>query len=194
MGGRKAMNRTAEVIRKTAETEIHIALTIEGKGTANVKTGVGFLDHMLSTLAKHGAFDMTVEAKGDIHIDEHHTVEDAGLTLGEAFKKALGEKKGIWRFGWAICPMDEALARVVIDLSGRPHFECHVGEFKSDPYLEFFRGFVSAYKCTLHIDLLRGQNRHHAIEAIFKAFALALSQAVAVRAGINQIPSTKGTL
>lgn len=188
------MTRTAEVFRKTAETEIRVSLTIEGKGIAHVQTGIGFLDHMLSTLAKHSAFDITLEAKGDIHIDEHHTVEDAGLTLGDALKKALGEKKGIWRFGWALCPMDEALARVVIDLSGRPHFESHVGEFKSDPYLEFFRGFVSAYKCTLHIDLLRGQNRHHAIEAIFKAFALALSQAVTVRAGITQIPSTKGML
>lgn len=188
------MARSAEVLRKTGETEIRIVLTIEGRGMAEIKTEVGFLDHMLSTLAKHGALDITVEAKGDIHIDEHHTVEDAGLALGEALKKALGDKKGIWRFGWAICPMDEALARVVIDLSGRPHFESHVGEFKSDPYLEFFRGFVSACKCTLHIDLIRGQNRHHAIEAIFKAFALALSQAVALRAGINQIPSTKGTL
>ncbi len=195
------MPRTAEIHRKTKETDIRVRLQIEGTGESKIQTGVGFFDHMLETLARHSGFDLELEAKGDLQVGDHHTVEDAGICLGEAFKKALGEKKGIVRFGWAHCPMDEALARAVVDLSGRSHFEydvdiplSEIGNFHGDSALEFFRAFSDAGACTVHLDLIRGSNLHHGLEALFKALALALRQAATVRPGVNAVPSTKGTL
>jgi imidazoleglycerol-phosphate dehydratase len=194
--------RTATVTRKTAETSISVTLNMDGTGKAKLATGVPFLDHMLDQVARHGMVDLEVSAKGDLHIDAHHTVEDVGITLGQALAKAVGDKKGIRRFGHAYVPLDEALSRVVIDFSGRPGLEFHVpftraliGEFDVDLVHEFFQGFVNHAQVTLHIDNLRGANAHHQAETAFKAFARALRMAVEPdpRAGVA-VPSTKGTL
>jgi imidazoleglycerol-phosphate dehydratase len=195
------MPRTAEVIRKTKETDISVRIRLDGAGGSRVRTGVGFFDHMLETLARHGGFDLDVEARGDLQTGDHHTVEDVGLCIGEAFSKALGDKRGIVRFGCAYCPMDEALARAVVDLSGRPHAECginlpfsDIANFRGDSIIEFLRALANAGAFTVHLDLIRGGNIHHSLEALFKALALALRQAVVVRPGDSSVPSTKGTL
>jgi len=194
--------RTAQVTRNTLETRITVSLNLDGTGISRLATGVPFLDHMLDQIARHGLIDLDIEAKGDLHIDAHHTVEDTGITLGQAFAQALGDKKGIRRYGHAYVPLDEALSRVVIDLSGRPGLEYHVdytrariGEFDVDLFLEFFRGFINHAGVTLHIDNLRGINAHHQAETIFKAFGRALRMAVEadVRMG-DVLPSTKGAL
>jgi imidazoleglycerol-phosphate dehydratase len=194
--------RTAAVTRNTAETEISVAVNLDGKGRSKLATGVAFLDHMLDQVARHGLLDLEVEAKGDLHIDAHHTVEDIGIAIGQAVAKAIGEKRGVRRFGHAYVPLDEALSRAVIDFSGRPGLEFNVafvrariGEFDVDLVHEFFQGFVNHAQVTLHVDNLRGTNAHHQAETVFKAFARALRMAVEVdpRAG-RAIPSTKGTL
>jgi imidazoleglycerol-phosphate dehydratase len=194
--------RTAQVTRNTLETQITVSLNLDGTGIARLATGVPFLDHMLDQIARHGLIDLDIQAKGDLHIDAHHTVEDTGITLGQAFAQALGDKRGIRRYGHAYVPLDEALSRVVIDLSGRPGLEYHVdytrariGEFDVDLFLEFFRGFINHAGVTLHIDNLRGINAHHQAETIFKAFGRALRMAVEadVRMG-DVLPSTKGAL
>ncbi|CAG0955531.1 imidazoleglycerol-phosphate dehydratase [Burkholderiales bacterium] len=194
--------RQAEVSRKTLETEITVKLDLDGSGSARIATGVAFLDHMLEQVARHGLIDLEVTAQGDLHIDGHHTVEDVGITLGQAFAKALGDKRGICRYGHCYVPLDEALSRVVIDLSGRPGIEFHVpfsrpmiGQFDVDLTHEFFRGFVNHAQITLHVDNIRGQNAHHQAETVFKAFARALRQAVSPdpRAA-GALPSTKGAL
>jgi imidazoleglycerol-phosphate dehydratase len=194
--------RTAKAERNTAETEISVTVNLDGTGRTELATGVPFLDHMLDQLARHGMLDLTVLAKGDLHIDAHHTVEDIGITLGQAVRQALGDKKGLTRFGHAYAPLDEALSRVVIDLSGRPGLEFHVpftramiGAFDVDLTHEFFQGFVNHAQVTLHVDNLRGQNAHHQAETVFKAFARAFRMAVTPdprAAGI--VPSTKGAL
>ena len=196
------MSRTARVERSTAETAITAEIDLDGAGAARLATGIGFLDHMLDQIARHALFDLDVRAKGDLHIDGHHTVEDVGITLGQAFAKALGDKKGVRRYGHAYVPLDEALSRVVVDLSGRPGLEFHVpfaramiGGFDVDLTHEFFQGFVNHALATLHIDNLRGDNAHHQAETVFKAFARALRMAVAPdpRAA-GTVPSTKGVL
>ena len=194
--------RTAQVTRNTLETQIAVRLNLDGTGVSSLATGVPFLDHMLDQIARHGLIDLDITAKGDLHIDAHHTVEDTGITLGQAFAKALGDKKGIRRYGHAYVPLDEALSRVVIDLSGRPGLEYHVdytrariGEFDVDLFLEFFRGFVNHAAVTLHIDNLRGINAHHQAETIFKAFGRALRMAVEADPRMGDVlPSTKGAL
>jgi imidazoleglycerol-phosphate dehydratase len=194
--------RSAAVTRKTAETGIRVSVNLDGTGSAKLATGVPFLDHMLDQVARHGLIDLEVDAKGDLHIDAHHTVEDIGITLGQAVAKAVGDKQGIRRFGHAYVPLDEALSRVVIDFSGRPGLEFHVafvrariGEFDVDLVHEFFQGFVNHAQVTLHVDNLRGANAHHQAETVFKAFARALRMAVEPdpRAA-GAVPSTKGTL
>lgn len=194
--------RSAEVVRNTAETRIRVALNLDGHGQAQLSTGIGFFDHMLDQIARHGLIDLEIQAQGDLHIDGHHTVEDVGITLGQAFAKALGDKKGIRRYGHAYVPLDEALSRVVIDLSGRPGLEMDVpfksgmiGGFDSQLAHEFFQGFVNHAGATLHIDNLKGENAHHQCETVFKAFARALRMAVErdPRAA-GTIPSTKGSL
>jgi len=196
------MSRSAEVTRTTRETDIRLTLELDGSGRSEVATGIVFLDHMLDQVARHGAIDLTVRAKGDLEIDAHHTVEDIGITLGMAFAKALGDKKGIRRYGHAYVPLDEALSRAVVDFSGRPGLEFHVdfrrarvGEFDVDLTHEFFQGFVNHALATVHVDNLRGDNAHHQAETIFKAFARALRMAVELdpRAA-GTVPSTKGTL
>ncbi|HJS37991.1 MAG TPA: imidazoleglycerol-phosphate dehydratase HisB [Burkholderiales bacterium] len=196
------MNRTAEVTRSTKETQIRVKLDLDGKGVARLSTGLPFLEHMLDQVARHGMLDLEIEAKGDLHIDAHHTVEDIGITLGQAFARAVGDKAGIRRYGHAYVPLDEALSRVVIDFSGRPGLEYHVeytraliGEFDVDLMREFFQGFVNHAQVTLHVDNLRGDNAHHQCETVFKAFARALRMAAEAdpRAG-GAIPSTKGSL
>lgn len=194
--------RTATVTRNTLETQITVSLNLDGTGAARLATGVPFLDHMLDQIARHGLIDLDVQATGDLHIDAHHTVEDAGITFGQAFAQALGDKKGIRRYGHAYVPLDEALSRVVIDLSGRPGIEYHVdytrariGDFDVDLFLEFFRGFINHAGVTLHIDNLRGINAHHQAETIFKAFGRALRMAVEPDARMGDVmPSTKGCL
>ncbi|MDP3420173.1 MAG: imidazoleglycerol-phosphate dehydratase HisB [Thiobacillus sp.] len=194
--------RTAQVTRNTLETQITVSLNLDGTGSAKLATGVPFLDHMLDQIARHGLIDLDIEARGDLHIDAHHTVEDTGITFGQAFAQALGDKKGIRRYGHAYVPLDEALSRVVIDLSGRPGLEYHVdytrariGEFDVDLFLEFFRGFINHAGVTLHIDNLRGINAHHQAETIFKAFGRALRMAVEPDARMGDVlPSTKGAL
>jgi imidazoleglycerol-phosphate dehydratase len=194
--------RTAQVSRNTLETRISVSLNLDGTGVSKLATGVPFLDHMLDQIARHGLIDLDIEAKGDLHIDAHHTVEDTGITLGQAFAQALGDKKGIRRYGHAYVPLDEALSRVVIDLSGRPGLEYHVdytrariGEFDVDLFLEFFRGFINHAGVTLHIDNLRGINAHHQAETIFKAFGRALRMAVEADERMGDVlPSTKGAL
>jgi len=194
--------RSAQVIRNTLETQITVSLNLDGTGISKLATGVPFLDHMLDQVARHGLIDLDIEARGDLHIDAHHSVEDTGITLGQAFAQAIGDKKGIRRYGHAYVPLDEALSRVVIDLSGRPGLEYHVdytrariGEFDVDLFLEFFRGFINHAGVTLHIDNLRGINAHHQAETIFKAFGRALRMAVETdpRMG-DALPSTKGAL
>ena len=194
--------RTATVTRNTLETQITVSLNLDGTGAAKLATGVPFLDHMLDQSARHGLIDLDIEAKGDLHIDAHHTVEDTGITFGQAFAQALGDKKGIRRYGHAYVPLDEALSRVVIDLSGRPGIEYHVdytrariGDFDVDLFLEFFRGFINHAGVTLHIDNLRGINAHHQAETIFKAFGRALRMAVEPDERMGDVmPSTKGCL
>lgn len=194
--------RTAQVKRNTLETQISVKLNLDGKGKAKLATGVPFLDHMLDQVARHGMMDVEVSAKGDLHIDAHHTVEDIGIALGQAFAKAVGDKKGIRRYGHAYVPLDEALSRVVLDLSGRPGlvFEVPftravVGEFDVDLIKEFFQGFVNHALVTLHIDNLRGDNAHHQAETVFKAFGRALRCAIEADARMAGVtPSTKGTL
>jgi len=195
-------SRRAEVVRNTKETQIRVVVDLDGSGRAQLATGIGFFDHMLDQLARHGLLDLTIEAKGDLHIDGHHTVEDIGITLGQAVAKALGDKSGVRRYGDAYVPLDEALSRVVIDLSGRPGLQWNVpftramiGEFDVDLAHEFFQGFVNHALVTLHVDNLRGDNAHHQCETVFKAFARALRMAVEPdpRAP-GAIPSTKGTL
>jgi len=194
--------RTAQVTRNTLETQITVSLNLDGTGVSKLATGVPFLDHMLDQIARHGLIDLDIQAEGDLHIDAHHTVEDAGITFGQAFAQALGDKKGIRRYGHAYVPLDEALSRVVIDLSGRPGLEYHVdytrariGEFDVDLFLEFFRGFINHAGVTLHIDNLRGINAHHQAETIFKAFGRALRMAVEADARMGDVlPSTKGAL
>ncbi len=194
--------RTAEVVRNTKETQIRVKVDLDGTGKAKLATGLPFLEHMLDQVARHGMLDLEIDAKGDLHIDAHHTVEDIGITLGQACAKAIGDKAGVRRFGHAYVPLDEALSRVVIDFSGRPGLEYHVeftrgliGDFDVDLVHEFFQGFVNHAQVTLHIDNLRGDNAHHQCETMFKAFARALRMAVErdPRAQ-GAIPSTKGTL
>ena len=194
--------RTATVVRNTLETQISVTLNLDGTGRAQLNTGVAFLDHMLDQIARHGLIDIDITANGDLHIDAHHTVEDVGITFGQAFAQALGDKKGIRRYGHAYVPLDEALSRVVIDLSGRPGIEYHVdytrariGDFDVDLFLEFFRGLINHAGMTLHIDNLRGINAHHQAETIFKAFGRALRMAVEPDARMGDVlPSTKGAL
>jgi imidazoleglycerol-phosphate dehydratase len=200
--GAEFARRSATIERNTNETQIAVALDLDGSGRAELDTGVPFLDHMLDQVARHGMFDLTVRAKGDLHIDGHHTVEDIGIGIGQAFKAAVGDKKGIVRYGHAYVPLDEALSRVVVDLSGRPGLEFHVpftramiGTFDVDLAHEFFQGFTNHAQVTLHVDNIRGDNAHHQAETVFKAFARALRMACTRdprAAGI--LPSTKGAL
>ncbi len=194
--------RQATVSRETLETQIEISLDLDGTGCAQFETGVPFLDHMLDQIARHGMLDVSIKANGDVHIDDHHTVEDIGITLGQAFTQALGDKKGISRYGHAYVPLDEALSRVVIDFSGRPGLvynvdypRARIGNFDVDLLTEFFQGFVNHAQVSLHIDNLRGDNAHHIAETVFKAFGRALRMALTLdprMAGI--MPSTKGSL
>ena len=194
--------RTAEVTRNTNEAQIRVKVNLDGTGVAAFTTGVPFLDHMLDQVARHGLIDIEVEAKGDLHIDAHHTVEDIGITLGQAVAKAIGDKKGIRRYGHAYVPLDEALSRVVIDFSGRPGLvyqlkfsRAWIGEFDVDLVHEFFQGFVNHAQATLHVDNLRGDNAHHQCETVFKAFGRALRMAVEPDPrATGTIPSTKGSL
>lgn len=194
--------RTAEVSRNTLETQITVSINLDGNGTSSLNSGLGFLDHMLDQIARHGMMDITLEAKGDLHIDAHHTVEDIGITLGQAFTKALGDKKGLRRYGHAYVPLDEALSRVVLDISGRPGLafnvefsRARIGDFDVDLVHEFFQGFVNHALVTLHVDNLRGDNAHHQAETVFKAFGRALRMAVEIDARMAGImPSTKGSL
>ncbi|MDO8654623.1 MAG: imidazoleglycerol-phosphate dehydratase HisB [Undibacterium sp.] len=194
--------RTAQVTRNTNETQIRVAINLDGTGKQKLNTGIPFLDHMLDQIARHGLIDLEIEAVGDLHIDAHHTVEDVGITLGQAFAIAMGDKKGIRRYGHAYVPLDEALSRVVIDFSGRPGLEFHVpfkramiGSFDVDLTHEFFQGFVNHALVSLHIDNLRGDNAHHQCETVFKAFGRALRMASELDArSAGTIPSTKGSL
>ena len=196
------LNRTADVTRQTAETNIRVAVNLDGTGQSKLSTGIGFLDHMIDQIARHGLIDLDIACEGDLHIDGHHTVEDIGITLGQAFAKAVGDKKGIRRYGHAYVPLDEALSRVVIDFSGRPGLHMDVtftagmiGALDTQLVYEFFQGFVNHAGVTLHIDNLKGVNAHHQCETIFKAFARALRAALELdprSAGV--IPSTKGSL
>ena len=195
-------SRTAKIERNTLETQISAELTIEGTGKGSLDTGVPFLDHMLDQVVRHGQFDIKIKAKGDLHIDAHHTVEDVGITLGQAFQKAMGDKKGVCRYGHAYVPLDEALSRVVVDFSGRPGLEYHVdyprariGDFDVDLVIESLQGFVNHAQVTMHVDNLRGSNAHHIAETIFKALGRALRIACEIDPRISgQLPSTKGAL
>ena len=195
-------SRTATIARNTLETQIQISINLDGQGQFKSQTGVAFLDHMMEQIARHGLIDLAIEAKGDLHIDAHHTVEDIGITIGQAIKEALGDKKGIIRYGHAYVPLDEALSRVALDLSGRPGLEFDVvfkrdkiGEFDVDLFYEFFQGMVNHAGITLHIDSLKGRNAHHIAETIFKAFGRALRMAVSRDSrAMEQLPSTKGSL
>ncbi len=194
--------RTATVTRNTLETQISVELNLDGTGASDFDTGIPFLEHMLDQVARHGMVDLKIHAKGDLHIDDHHTVEDIGITLGQAIAKAVGDKKGINRYGHAYVPLDEALSRAVIDFSGRPGLEMHVdftrgqvGNFDVDLFFEFFQGFVNHAQVTLHLDNLRGVNSHHQAETIFKAFGRALRMALTADARMGDTtPSTKGVL
>ncbi len=196
------MSRNAEVRRDTLETQIQVRLDLDGTGAADFDTGVPFLEHMLDQVARHGMLDLEIRARGDRHIDDHHTVEDIGITLGQAFERALGDKRGIQRYGHAYVPLDEALSRVVVDFSGRPGLEYHVeyprariGAFDVDLFREFFQGFVNHARATLHVDCLRGRNAHHMAETVFKAFGRAVRAAVEPDPRMEgRTPSTKGTL
>jgi len=196
------VTRSATINRETLETQIKITVDLDGRGNREFNTGVPFLEHMLDQVARHALIDMIIEAKGDLHIDGHHTVEDIGITLGQAFNKAMGDKKGIRRYGHAYVPLDEALSRVVIDLSGRPGLIMNVtfpsertGDFETSLFTEFFQGFVNHALITLHIDNIRGDNAHHIAETIFKAFGRALRMALEADERMeNRTPSTKGSL
>jgi imidazoleglycerol-phosphate dehydratase len=193
--------REAHVTRNTLETKISVKLNLDGSGKSKLATGVAFLDHMLDQVARHGVFDLEISATGDLHIDAHHTVEDIGITLGQAFAKAVGDKKGVRRYGHAYVPLDEALSRVVVDLSGRPGLDMQVefvrariGEFDVDLVREFLQGFVNHAMVTLHVDNLKGENAHHQAETAFKAFGRALRMAVEFDPRVEGVPSTKGKL
>lgn len=194
--------RTATISRNTFETQIEVTINLDGQGQFKAETGVPFLDHMMEQIARHGLFDIAIKANGDLQIDAHHTVEDIGITLGQAFSRALGSKKGVIRYGHSYVPLDEALSRVVLDLSGRPGFEYDVtfnrdkiGEFDVDLFYEFFQGFVNHANISLHIDNLKGRNAHHIAETMFKAFGRALRMAVTLdQRALDQMPSTKGSL
>ncbi|HAO31967.1 MAG TPA: imidazoleglycerol-phosphate dehydratase HisB [Candidatus Competibacter sp.] len=193
--------RIATVKRETLETQIQARVNLDGVGNASLSSGLAFLDHMLDQIARHGLIDLEIEARGDLHIDAHHTVEDIGITLGQAVARALGDKRGIRRYGHAYVPLDEALSRVVIDCSGRPGLEYHIdfprariGEFDVDLFREFFQGFVNHALVTLHVDNLRGRNAHHIAETVFKAFGRALRMAVEPDSRATGVPSTKGSL
>ncbi|MBU2784977.1 imidazoleglycerol-phosphate dehydratase HisB [Acidithiobacillus ferriphilus] len=194
--------RQAEVERNTLETQIRVAMNLDGSGQADLHTGLPFLDHMLHQIVRHGLFDMRIQAQGDLDIDAHHTVEDVGIALGQAFARAVGDKAGIQRYGHAYVPLDEALSRVVVDLSGRPGLifavkfpRAQVGDFDVDLFHEFFQGFVNHAQMTLHLDALRGNNTHHIAETLFKAFGRALRMAVTPDPRMaGAVPSTKGTL
>jgi|SRR6185436_9267811 imidazoleglycerol-phosphate dehydratase len=195
------MGRSAKVERKTKETDINVVVDLDGSGKSEIETGMPFFNHMLDAFTRHGMFDVTIRAKGDLEVDYHHTVEDVGLTLGQAFKDALGDKRGIRRFGEASCPLDETLAQVVVDLSGRPYLFYNVkirpgrvGDFDTDLPHEFFAAFANQLGMNLHIDVPRGENPHHIIEACFKAFARAMDFATQVDARIQGVLSTKGSL
>ncbi|MDK2855942.1 MAG: imidazoleglycerol-phosphate dehydratase [Bacillota bacterium] len=195
------MERRCELARSTRETRVRLTLALDGQGKAEVRTGVGFFDHLLTLWAAHGGFDLGVEAEGDTWVDDHHTVEDVGLTLGAAFGRALGEKRGIRRYGAALLPMDEALVQVAVDLSGRPYLHYHVpfpvlqiGSFAAELVPEFLRAFAGEAKLTLHVDLLHGENGHHIAEAVFKGLGRALREAASIDPGVQEIPSTKGVL
>lgn len=195
------MGRTGRVERKTKETEIVASVDLEGSGKTNIETGMPFFNHMLDSFSRHGLFDIELQARGDLEVDYHHTVEDVGLALGEAFKKALGDKQGIRRFGEASCPLDETLAKVVIDLSGRPYLSYNVkirpgrvGSFDTDLPHEFYAAFTNQLGMNLHIDVIRGKNPHHIIEACFKAFARAMDMATGFDERISGVLSTKGSL
>jgi len=194
--------RSAALSRDTRETQIAVKLNLDGTGESRFATGIPFLEHMLEQVSRHGLIDLDVSASGDVHIDHHHTVEDIGITLGQAFDRAIGDKRGIVRYGHAYVPLDEALSRVVLDCSGRPGLEWHVefprarvADFDVDLFREFFQGFVNHAKVTLHVDVLRGRNAHHIAETIFKAFGRALRMAAAADSRIGDaMPSTKGVL
>jgi len=196
------LERRARVERNTLETQITASVNLDGTGQSHFATGVPFLEHMLEQIARHGVIDLEINANGDNHIDDHHTVEDIGITLGQAFAQAVGDKKGIMRYGHAYVPLDEALSRVVIDFSGRPGLEfqvdfprSHIGQFDVDLFFEFFQGFVNHAQVTVHIDSLRGRNAHHIIETVFKAFGRALRMALTPDPRMQGVmPSTKGTL
>ena len=195
------MTRQAKVTRNTKETQISVSLNLDGSGKSKLATGVPFLDHMLDQIARHGVFDLEVKAAGDLHIDAHHTVEDIGITLGQAFAKSIGDKEGVRRYGHAYVPLDEALSRVVVDLSGRPGLalkidfvRARIGEFDVDLVHEFFQGFINHALVTLHVDNLKGDNAHHQAETVFKAFGRALRMAVEVDPRVKGVPSTKGSL
>lgn len=197
----KPAGRKASVKRTTRETSIELSIDLDGRGKSTISTGVPFLDHMLELFAKHGVFDLKVKAKGDIEVDQHHTVEDIGLVLGEAFREALGDKHGIRRYGEYFCPLDEALVRIVVDLSGRPYLvyeldpgQERVGDFDTGLVHDFLLSFVNELKMNLHVDCLRGRNPHHMIEAMFKAMARALDAAIQVDPRVEGVPSTKGAL
>lgn len=196
------MSRQASIQRHTNETQIAISVNLEGSGKAELNTGLGFFDHMLEQIARHGLLDLAVQVKGDLHVDCHHTIEDTGIALGDALREALGDKRGIYRYGHAYVPLDEALSRVVIDFSGRPglHFYANfsrdkIGEVDTEAFYEFFQGFANHARATIHIDNIRGVNNHHIIETIFKAFGRALRMAAAQDPqAAGSIPSTKGCL
>lgn len=196
------MSRQASIQRHTNETQIEINVNLEGSGKAELNTGLGFFDHMLEQIARHGLLDLAVQVKGDLHVDCHHTIEDTGIALGDALREALGDKRGIYRYGHAYVPLDEALSRVVIDFSGRPglHFHANfsrdkIGEVDTEAFYEFFQGFANHARATIHIDNIRGVNNHHIIETIFKAFGRALRMAAAQDPqAAGSIPSTKGCL
>jgi imidazoleglycerol-phosphate dehydratase len=194
-------NRSARIQRRTSETDIDLELSLDGTGESSVETGVGFFDHMLGAFARHGLFDIKLQCRGDLEVDAHHTVEDIGICLGQAINDAVGTKQGINRFGASYVPMDEALARSVVDLSGRPFLSFHadlqreiIGVYPAALTIEFFRSLADNAKMTLHIDLLRGDNAHHCVEAIFKAVARSLRQAVEHDPRVSGVPSTKGVL
>ena len=193
--------RRAECARTTTETDVRCVVDLDGAGVCDARTGLGFLDHMLDALARHARLDITVEARGDLHVDDHHTVEDVAIVLGRAVDTALGGRASIARFGWAYAPLDEALSRAVVDLAGRSHATVELGlrrerlgEVSCENLTHFFRTFAENARCALHVDVLRGENDHHRAESAFKALALALRQAVAADAGAAGVPSTKGTL
>jgi imidazoleglycerol-phosphate dehydratase len=194
-------NRTAKINRQTRETKVDLALDLDGKGRATISTGIGFFDHMLDLLARHGLFDLDVTAEGDLHVDSHHTVEDVGIVLGQALEKALADKRGIYRYGWAIVPMDESLAQVAVDLSGRPAFVFNVkftgpniGQFPVELVEEFLKALATSGRMNLHVTVPYGTNNHHIAEAIFKALAKSLRQATSHDPRNDDVPSTKGSL